>query len=91
MSSLNGNNAWAPSVDQGRGYSADVALYLVFPDGSRLSPNQIGPDRVIFNDPVQVPAGPAVVELFIDGNPRRWNVVLAGQDKPARVVRMIVA
>ncbi len=81
MSSSHGSNG-----AHGSGYSADVRLSLILNDGTRMRPGQVGPDRVIFREPVSVSPGPAVVEIVVDGRPHRWNVVLTPSDQADCVV-----
>ncbi len=51
---------------------------------------QIGPDDVIANDPIDLPPGPAEVVMHVDGQQRRWHVMLVeGMSKENRVVKAI--
>lgn len=76
MTSSPGSNGGPSNRYHGNGYSADVRLWLILQDGTRLRPGQVGHDCVIFSEPTLIPAGPAVVEIVVDGRPHRWDVTL---------------
>ncbi len=63
-----------------------MRLSLILNDGTRMRPGQVGHDHMIFREPVLVAAGPAVVEIVVDGRPHRWNVVLSPSDQADCVV-----
>ena len=57
------------------GYSALVRLHLKIGD-QVLKLGQIGPDRVVLNDPAEFPPGPAEVVKYVDDFERHWQVYL---------------
>ena len=57
------------------GHSADVRMQLNV-GGRSLKLAQLGPGFAILALPADVPPGDAEIVLSIDGNERRWNVIL---------------
>jgi hypothetical protein len=57
------------------GYSADVWLFLIAL-GTAIPLAQIGPDSVVLRDPIELPRCEAEILMVVDGEERRWPVVL---------------
>lgn len=53
--------------------SAAIELTLICGE-QRFELSQVGGGKIYLRDDVQVPAGPAEVELKVDGKPYRWRV-----------------
>ena len=69
------------------GQSAEVRLSILLGDGNRLTLSQIGPDCAVFAGAIEVSAGPAVVEMMVDGRVRRWPVtILRNESGPSTTV-----
>ena len=48
---------------------------------------QAAPDFVILKTPAAVPAGPATIVMVVDGQERRWDVILPESSGPAERIR----
>jgi hypothetical protein len=59
----------------GHGYSSHVRLCLEF-EGRSYSLSHIGPNFVRLREAAELPPGNAVVVMEVDGEVRRWPVVL---------------
>ena len=69
------------------GYSADVRLELCLPDVT-LELGQIGPERLILDQPMDHPPCEAEVVLHVDGSERRWPVFLPnGISRNSHIIR----
>lgn len=71
-------------------YSASVRLFLRR-GSEQIALAQVGSDRLYFDTPVLLPAGPAQVIVEIDGEPRARSVRLAEQSEPACVLAYLPA
>jgi hypothetical protein len=68
-----------------RGHSADVRIELRL-NGRTLAVAQAGGDRLVFDEPLLLPAGDAELAIFVDGRERRWRVTLRPGTEASRVV-----
>jgi len=57
------------------GHSAQVKMRLLV-DGGSILVEQLGPDFLLVNAPIDHPPGDASVVLQVDQSERRWNVSL---------------
>jgi len=57
------------------GYSARVRLHLVV-NGTEIPLSQVGPHRLVLQEPVELSARVAEVRIEIDGEVDRWPVEL---------------
>ena len=72
-------------TSESRRYSSTVALQLIAHGESYLLA-QVAPDFVVLKSPSQLPPGPATIVMVVDGEERRWDVVLTGTEGPAEIV-----
>jgi len=70
------------------GHSADVELRL-HAGGEVLSLTQTGPDAVRLKDDIAVPAGPAKVEVIVDGQSHMSEIVIVGSQRDTRWLAII--
>jgi hypothetical protein len=93
ISSSDGNNPGSVAdrghPASGSPYSAAVALALILPDGRRLPLGHVGRDHVVAHEPVALPEGPAIVEMVIDDEPQRWDVLMRPCGEPSRTIQIV--
>ena len=72
------------------GHSAEVQIEL-FMAGQRFPVAQVGGGRLIFDQPVTLPAAEGQLLITIDGHPHRWSVILRNGSHSSRVVEADLA
>lgn len=69
-------------------YSSTVDLNLELV-GETISLHAIGPDRITLREAYEVPTGPATVVMRVDGDERRWSVLLVDDlRRDSRIARI---
>jgi hypothetical protein len=66
------------------GYSATVRLTLRLSDRA-IRLGQVGPTHFRSRTPVTIPAGPALLEIEVDGSSTRTRIVVAAGESPSRL------
>jgi hypothetical protein len=72
-----------PSASSGHSARVRLELYI---GAARYSLSQIGPDRLIFGEPVVLPGTTGEVLALIDDQPRRWVATWLPSDSPREIV-----